>query len=95
MHSVLITLAILAAVVLIHVSYVDFRFRYREGLLWFWLLNPAPPLMWIGRATMVAVLLVALAAPFIGIGATFASLLGGLMVAHIVSLVLLEVLEPR
>jgi len=95
MHSVLITLAILAAVVLIHVSYVDFRFRYREGLLWFWLLNPAPPLMWIGRATMVAVLLVALAAPFIGIGATFAWLLGGLMVAHIVSLVLLEVLEPR
>jgi len=95
MNSVLITLAILAAVLLIHVSYVDFRFRYREGLLWFWLLNPAPPLMWVGRVTMVAVLLVALSGPFIGIGALFAWLLGGLILAHMISLILLEVLEPR
>lgn len=95
MHSVLISGAIAAAIVLIHFSYVDFRFRYRQGAAWFWLLNPAPPLMWAGRITVVAALLVALTGPFIGIGAIFGWLLGGLMVLHIVSLVLLEVLEPR
>ena len=33
MHVVLITLAIVVAVALIHFSYVDFRFRYRDGIL--------------------------------------------------------------
>ena len=95
MHAVLITLAIVVAVALIHFSYVDFRFRYRDGMLWFWLLNPAPPMMWIARATIVAALLVGLSTPFVGTSKTFALVLGGLMAAHIVSLILLEVLEPR
>ena len=51
MHSILITITIVVAVVLIHFSYVDFRFRYRGGMLWFWLLKPAPPLMWAARAS--------------------------------------------
>jgi hypothetical protein len=95
MHSVLITLAIVVALALIHFSYVDFRFRYRDGMLWFWLLNPAPPMMWVARATIVLALLVSLSAPFVGVSKTFALVLGGLMAAHIVSLILLEVLEPH
>jgi hypothetical protein len=95
MHSVLITLAIVVAVALIHFSYVDFRFRYRDGMLWFWLLKPAPPLMWIARGTIVAAILVGLSGPFVGVNKTFVLVLGGLMAAHIVSLILLEVLEPR
>ena len=95
MHSISITIAIVIAMLLIHFSYVDFRFRYREGMAWFWLLNPAPPLMWAGRATFVIALIVALAGPFIGIDRTFAYVLGGLMCLHILTLILLEVLEPR
>jgi uncharacterized membrane protein YedE/YeeE len=95
MHSLLITIAIVVAVALIHFSYVDFRFRYRDGILWFWLLKPAPPLMWIARLTIIAALIVGLSTPFVGASETFAWVLAGLMAAHIVSLILLEVLEPR
>jgi hypothetical protein len=95
MHVILITLVIVVVVVLIHISYVDFRFRYRDGLLWFWLLNPAPPLMWVARASVVAAVLVALSAPFVGTNKTFAVILGVMMALHIVSLILLEALEPR
>jgi len=95
MHSVLITFAIVVAVALIHFSYVDFRFRYRDGMLWFWRLNPAPPIMWVARGTIIAALLVALSTPFVGASKSFALVLGGLMGAHILSLILLEVLEPR
>jgi len=95
MHSIVITVAIVIAMALIHFSYVDFRFRYRDGMLWFWLLKPAPPLMWIARATIVIALLLALATPFVGIDKPYALVLGGFMAVHIVSLILLEVLEPR
>jgi hypothetical protein len=95
MQSILITLAIVVAVVLIHISYVDFRFRYRDGLLWFWMLNPAPPLMWVARGSIVAAVLVAFSAAYFGATKTFAIVLGVMMALHIVSLVLLEVLEPR
>lgn len=95
MNTGLITISAAIAVVLIHFSYVDFRFRYRDGIVWFWILNPAPPLMWVARATIVAALLVALAGPFIGIDKTYVVLLAGLMGVHIITLILLEVLEPR
>jgi hypothetical protein len=95
MHSISITIAIVIAMALIHFSYVDFRFRYREGMAWFWLLSPAPPLMWLGRGTIIVALLVALAGPFVGINQTFAYVLGAIMALHIISLILLEVLEPR
>lgn len=95
MHSILITLAIVVAVVLIHISYVDFRFRYRDGLLWFWMLNPAPPLMWVARGSIVVAVLVALSGAFVGTGKAFAIVLGVMMALHIVSLILLEALEPR
>ena len=95
MQPILITIALVAAVALIHFSYVDFRFRYRDGILWFWLLKPAPPLMWLARGTVIVAGLVALSAPFVGTSETFAYVLGGIMGLHIVSLILLEVLEPR
>ena len=95
MHTALITITTAIAIVLIHLSYVDFRFRYRDGILWFWLLNPAPPLMWIARATVAVAVLVALAGPFIGINETYALVLAVLMGVHIFTLILLEVLEPR
>lgn len=95
MHSALITVAILVAIVLIHFSYVDFRFRYRDGVKWFWLLNPAPPLMWLARGTVVIALLLALSTAFVGISMTVAYVLAGIMALHILSLILLEVLEPH
>jgi hypothetical protein len=95
MHSIMITFAIVVAMALIHFSYVDFRFRYRDGMYWFWMLNPAPPLMWFARATIVAAVLLALATPFVGLSKPFAFVLGGVMGLHILSLILLEVLEPR
>jgi len=95
MHNLLITMAIVVAVVLIHLSYVDFRFRYRDGMLWFWVLNPAPPLMWAARIVIIAALIFACCGPFIGINKVFALALCGLMVLHIILLILLEVLEPR
>jgi len=95
MHNILITIAIVVAVVLIHFSYVDFRFRYRDGIMWFWLLNPAPPLMWLARIAIIAALIFALCGPYLGITKTFAIVLCGLMLLHIVALILLEVLEPR
>ena len=59
--------------VLIHFSYVDFRFRYREGMLWFWMLNPAPPLMWASRASDCRGLVRSpCRRAFIGIGQSFA-----------------------
>jgi hypothetical protein len=95
MHSILNTLAILVAMALIHFSYVDFRFRYRDGFYWFWMLNPAPLLMWAARATIVIAMLLALAIPFVGLTKAFAIVLGIAMGLHILSLILLEVLEPR
>ena len=95
MHSVLIALAVFTAIALIHLSYVDFRFRHRDGFWWYWLLNPAPPLMWVSRVAIVAALVGALTIGFIGTSETLAWVLVGLVLAHIVSLILLEVLEPR
>jgi hypothetical protein len=95
MHSLLITLATVVAVALVHFSYVDFRFRYRDGILWFWLLKPAPPLMWAARGTVVLALLMALLIPIVGATRTYAYAIVAVMVLHIVSLILLEVLEPR
>jgi hypothetical protein len=95
MQSILITLAIFAAIALIHFSYVDFRFRHRDGFRWYWLLSPAPPLMWVSRVAILAALVGALAVVLIGTSETLAFVLAGLVLAHIVSLILLEVLEPR
>ena len=95
MHSTSISIAIIIALALIHFSYVDFRFRYRDGVKWFWLLNPAPPLMWAARATIVVALLVTLTIPFVGISVTYGYVLGALVLLHILCLILLEVLEPR
>ena len=95
MHSLLITLASAVAVALVHFSYVDFRFRYRDGILWFWLLKPAPPLMWIARGTVIIAMLMAFSTLFVGATENYAFLIVGVMAVHIVSLILLEVLEPH
>lgn len=95
MHSSVIALAIFAALALIHFSYVDFRFRHRDGFWWHWLLNPAPPLMWVSRLAIVAALIAALSVAFVGTSEIMTFVLIGLVLVHIVSLVLLEVLEPR
>lgn len=95
MQSLVITLAIIVAVVLIHFSYIDFRFRYRGGIRWFWLLRPAPKLIWISRAAIVIALLLALSAPLTGLGKSFGFLLATFLALHIISLVLVELREPR
>jgi hypothetical protein len=95
MHSALITLAVFAAVALIHFSYVDFRFRHRDGIWWYWLLKPAPPLMWVSRAAIVAALIAALAIKVVGATEVMAIIIVGLIVVHIVTLILVEIREPR
>jgi hypothetical protein len=96
MHHILITIVIVVAILLIHFSYVDFRFRYREGMTWFWLLNPAPPIMWLGRATLLVAIIAAIACPFfMDMGQTYGLIVGGLVLFHFVILILVEVLEPR
>jgi hypothetical protein len=94
MQSLVITLAIVAAVVLIHFSYIDFRFRYRGGVRWFWLLRPAPPLIWLSRAAITIALLLALSTPVTGLSKSFALLLAVFITLHIISLVLIELREP-
>lgn len=91
----LITLAVFAAVALIHFSYVDFRFRHRDGMWWYWMLKPAPPLMWVSRAAIVAALIACLAIKLIGVNELMAFVIGGLVLLHIGSLILVEILEPR
>ena len=95
MQSLVITLAIVVAVVLIHFSYIDFRFRYRGGIRWFWLLRPAPTLIWLSRGAIVIALLIALTASLTGLGISFGFLLTIFLALHIVSLVLVELREPR
>jgi hypothetical protein len=95
MHSLLIALAVFAAIMLVHFSYVDFRFRHRDGFWWYWMLNPAPPLMWASRAAIVAALILALAITFMGATQVVAFVLVGLVLVHIVCLILLVVLEPH
>jgi hypothetical protein len=95
MQSFAVTLALVVAIVLIHFSYVDFRFRYRGGVRWFWLLKRAPPAMWLARSAIIIALVLALATPVVGLSKTLAASLGGLVVLHIIGLILLEVLEPR
>jgi len=95
MENWLTIATVFIAVALIHFSYVDFRFRYRDGIGWFWRLSPAPLLMWLGRLTVIAALIVALAGTFIGTNKTYLVVIGALMVAHLICLILLEVLEPR
>jgi hypothetical protein len=95
MHSALITLAVFAAVALIHFSYVDFRFRHRDGIWWYWLLNPAPPMMWVSRAAIVAALIAALSIKVVGATEVMAFIIVGLLIVHIASLIIVEVREPR
>jgi len=95
MHSALITLAVFAAVALIHFSYVDFRFRHRDGIWWYWLLNPAPPMMWVSRAAIIAALISALLIKLVGATEVMAFVIVGFLVLHIASLIIVEIREPR
>ena len=95
MHRLVIVVAIVAALALVHFSYVDFRFRHRDGVRWYWLLSPAPPLMWVSRAAIVAAVIAALSVGYFGTNIAMAVILVGLVLLHLVSLVLVEVLEPR
>jgi hypothetical protein len=95
MQSAAITLALVVAVVLFHFSYIDFRFRYRGGIRWFWLVKGAPPLIFVARGAIVVALLLALSTPLIGLGKSLMLVLGVLIAMHVVSLILLELSEPR
>lgn len=95
MHSKLITLAMVVSIALIHFSYVDFRFRYRDGIRWFWLLKPAPPLMWLARGMVALALAMAVSTVFVGATQLYAYAIAAVLALHIISLILLEVLEPR
>lgn len=91
MHALVISAAIFLAVALIHFSYVDFRFRHVDGILWFWLMRPAPAMIWLSRIAIAAALLLSLAVPFIVTGQTFVITLGALVLIHIVALIIFEI----
>lgn len=93
MQSKAITLAILIAVCLIHFSYVDFRFRHRGSIMWFWLMLPAPPLLWVSRAAVAAALIAAISTAFVGVSLSGAIVMVGLLLIHIVTLIIVEVRE--
>lgn len=95
MHSLGITLGIVIAVCLIHYSYVDFRFRHVDGVLWFWLANPVGPLLWASRAAIAAALVLALASYFIGATKIVFVGLILLFLIHIGTLVAIEVRHGR
>jgi hypothetical protein len=95
MHSITIALAIIVALCLIHFGYMDFRFRHRGSILWFWLAEPAPILLWVSRAAIIACVVVAVATVFVGLGAAAAILLGVLLLIHVVTAIIMEVREER
>jgi len=89
-NSTVIALVAILVIGLVHYSYVDFRFRFVEGLKWFWLMNPAPRLLWASRIALGATVLLALAS--IGLGQTKPVLIGiaALFLLHIAFLVVIE-----
>ena len=93
MHSKAVSLAILIAVCLLHFSYVDFRFRHRGSVMWFWLMAPATTLLWVSRAAVAAALIVAIATAFVGVSLAAAILMVSLILVHIVTLIVVEVRE--
>jgi hypothetical protein len=80
---------------LIHFSYVDFRFRHRGSVMWFWLAGPAPVLLWVSRGAVAAALLVAIATAFAGVSLAAAIVMVGLILVHIVTLIIVEVREEH
>jgi amino acid transporter len=95
MHHLTVTFAILLALCLIHFSYVDFRFRHRGSVLWFWLARPAPALLMVSRVAMGLCLLCAIATSFVGATKLMAIVIAGLMVIHIVTLIVVEIREEH
>lgn len=95
MNSVVITFALLLAIGLVHYSYVDFRFRHVQGVLWFWLSNPAPALLWVSRTAVAAMVLLALAIPVIGASEAVAIGLVALFLVHIGTLIMIEIRYGR
>jgi amino acid transporter len=93
MHSKVASLAIVVAICLIHFSYVDFRYRHRGSVLWFWLAGPAPLLLWISRAAIVLCLLVAISGLFFGVTVVSAVIMVVLVLVHIITLIVVEVRE--
>ena len=93
MHSKAASVAIVVAICLIHFSYVDFRYRHRGSVLWFWLAGPAPMLLWISRAAIAICLLVAISGLFLGVTLVSAVIMAVLVLVHIVTLILVEVRE--
>ena len=93
MHKLTITFVTVIAVALIHYSYVDFRFRSRDGVLWFWLMSPAPLLTWISRAAVAGAVLTALSILMFGPVLPIGIVIALLLIVHVVSLILLEMRE--
>jgi amino acid transporter len=93
MHNLTVTVAILVALCLVHFSYVDFRFRHRGSVMWFWLARPAPPLLIVSRLAIALCLVSAIATAFIGTSKLMALVIAGLMLVHIATLVIVEIRE--
>jgi hypothetical protein len=93
MHSKAASLAIVIAVCLIHFSYVDFRYRHRGSVMWFWLAGPASTMLWVSRAAIVACLAVALGTLYFGVNVGEVAAMVALLVVHIATLIVVEVRE--
>ncbi|HUP66651.1 MAG TPA: hypothetical protein VM145_00355 [Sphingomicrobium sp.] len=95
MHLLILTAAIVFALALVHIAYVDFRFRHRGSVMWFWLAGPAPALLWVSRGAIALALVLAIASPFVGLGATVATFLVVLVLVHMVTLFIVEKREEN
>jgi len=95
MNRLILTLAMVVAVCLIHFAYVDFRFRHRGSVMWFWLAGPAPALLWVSRAAIATCVVLAVATAFTGLGWAIATMLVVLMLVHIITLFIAEKREEK
>ena len=93
MQHLTVTFAILVALCLVHFSYVDFRFRHRGSIMWFWLARPAPRLLIVSRLAIALCLATAIATAFVGTSKLMAAVIVCLMLVHIVTLVIVEIRE--
>jgi ABC-type uncharacterized transport system permease subunit len=95
MHALAIALGIFVAICLIHYSYVDFRFRHVDGILWFWLASPVGPLLWASRIAIGVAIVVGLATVFTGANRFVLGLLVVLFAIHIGTLIAIEIRHGR
>ncbi|MEO7277158.1 MAG: hypothetical protein ABIW33_03940 [Sphingomicrobium sp.] len=90
MDNILLALTAAVIVVLVHFAVVDFRFRVAGGMAGIWGQNPAPPVLWLVRLTLVPPLLAALCIGAFGPSSALWIALAVFVAVHLGSLLFLK-----